>query len=349
MEGRVATDGHLFANQQWAYVETKQDTFVGACIDYMPDGMFIPFPSRVTVSEYPENVATIFPPKFKKSVLPAKVVKGEDHIPVITMGRPGAMYPIARPSDDAIWAMLESAQTIIRFALQDLGPVCIPKTKLPLPGLVWPAKTISVLASVIWERGVDVEIVLSNPASIPNGLPLTEACYGNGWSCVDVAAEIIRTIRDKYPEAQDAELRQKVQENLRVSFLREARGNRHPGLEKKEGPTIGMHAKHFIVDDVATYIGSQNLYICDLAEWGVVVDDEAATKKIMAEYWEPMWKVSYKPEDCNVDEVMDGLDIDRHTPGEVNPDDKLSAAAATGVVPSGDMYDEEDEEKKTDA
>ena len=69
----------------------------------------------------------------------------------------------------------------------------------------------------------------------------------------------------------------------------------------------------------------------------------------MAEYWEPMWKVSYKSEDCNVDEVMDGLDIDRHTPGEVNPDDKLSAAAATGVVPSGDMYDEEDEEKKTDA
>ena len=55
-----------------------------------------------------------------------------------------------------------------------------------------------------------------------------------------------------------------------------------------------MHAKHFIVDDVCTYIGSQNLYICDLAEWGVVVDDAEATKKIIREYWQPMWNISYK-------------------------------------------------------
>jgi len=31
--------------------------------------------------------------------------------------------------------------------------------------------------------------------------------------------------------------------------------------------TMGNHSKHFIVDDIATYIGSQNLYVCDLAEW----------------------------------------------------------------------------------
>ena len=46
-----------------------------------------------------------------------------------------------------------------------------------------------------------------------------------------------------------------------------------------------MHGKHFIIDDVALYIGSQNLYVCDLAEWGVVIDDEETTKRIMDEYW----------------------------------------------------------------
>merc|ERR1712194_206425 len=99
--------------------------------------------------------------------------------------------------------MMGSAKQIIRFGLQDLGPVCVPKTKLPLPGLTWPEKTFEMLAKVLYERGVDVEIVVSNPGSIPNSLSFTEACYGNGWTCVDVAAEIIRKIRDNYPEAKD--------------------------------------------------------------------------------------------------------------------------------------------------
>jgi phosphatidylserine/phosphatidylglycerophosphate/cardiolipin synthase-like enzyme len=136
---------------------------------------------------------------------------------------------------------------------------------------------------VIWERGVDVEIILSNPGSIPGGLAMTDACYGNGWSCVDVAAEIIKTIRKNYPDADDAALRKKVSENLRVSFIRQKRGQAYD-----DGKTIGMHAKHFIVDDVCTYVGSQNLYICDLAEWGVVIDDEASTLRIKKEYWDPM-------------------------------------------------------------
>lgn len=340
MEGRVATDGHIFANEQWLYVQRTQETCIGGCVDKMPDWMFMPFPSRVTVSEYPEGSAGIFPPQFVKSVLPASIKKEDDHVPVITMGRPGAMYYKDRPSDDAIWAMLESAQTIVRMALQDLGPVCVPGTKLPLPGLQWPAHTINVLASIIWEKGVDVEIILSNPGSIPGDLPMTEACYGNGWSCIDVAAEIIKTIKDKYPDATDPDLRKKVQDNLRVSFIRQARGNKY-----ENGKTIGMHAKHFIVDDVCTYIGSQNLYICDLAEWGVVVDDETSTKKIMDEYWKPMWEVSYNKEDCDVDKVMDSLEIDRHTAGEA-PADMSAAAASAGVMPSGakDYYDEEKKE-----
>jgi hypothetical protein len=40
------------------------------------------------------------------------------------------------------------------------------------------------------ERNVDVEITLSNPGSIPEDSKATEACYGNGWTCVDVASEI---------------------------------------------------------------------------------------------------------------------------------------------------------------
>jgi hypothetical protein len=37
------------------------------------------------------------------------------------------------------------------------------------------------IARVMWTRGVDIEIVLSNPGSIPGDLSPTEANYGNGW------------------------------------------------------------------------------------------------------------------------------------------------------------------------
>jgi phosphatidylserine/phosphatidylglycerophosphate/cardiolipin synthase-like enzyme len=305
IEGKIASDGHLYANEQWSFIENKQSTLGGFCVDKLPDCMELPVPIRVTVTEWPAGKAPIFPPKYKKSLHPQRT-RQEGDVPMISIGRYGSLLRSDRPSDDAIWAMLGSAQTIIRLAIQDLGPVCIPKTKIPLPGCVWPKETMTVLGRVIWERGVDVEIILSNPGSIPGGLALTEACYGNGWTCVDVAAEIIKTIRTNYPEADDAALRKKVAENLRVSYIRHKSGNKYD-----DGKTVGMHAKHFIVDDICSYTGSQNLYICDLGEWGVVVDHEAETQKIKEEYWDPMWKVSYDPTDCDVDAVMDGLDIDR--------------------------------------
>ena len=60
--------------------------------------------------------------------------------------------------------------------------------------------------------------------------------------------------------------------------------------------TLGMHAKHVIVDDIATYIGSQNLYNCNNAEWGIIVDSEEETKTLLKEYWIPMWDNSWGPE-----------------------------------------------------
>ena len=40
-----------------------------------------------------------------------------------------------------------------------------------------------------------------------------------------------------------------------------------------------------IVDDQAHYVGSQSLYDADLAEYGVIVDDQAATRQFIADYY----------------------------------------------------------------
>ena len=159
--------------------------------------------------------------------------------------------------------------------------MCIPGSKKALPGLVWPKTYLAAIGKAIYERGVDVEMVLSNPNSIPGGLGGTEANYGNGWSCVDVAAEIIKSIQKQYSNVDDSKLRAMVNDNLRICFMRHGKSPNY-----QDGKTIGLHSKHFIVDDTCCYIGSQNLYMCDLAEWGIVVDSEEEVKKIMNDYFD---------------------------------------------------------------
>ena len=63
---------------------------------------------------------------------------------------------------------------------------------------------------------------------------------------------------------------------------------------------ISNHAKLLIIDDTCFYTGSQNLYVCPLVDWGVIIDDAETTAKIMDEYWNPMWKASYNEHDCKV-------------------------------------------------
>lgn len=144
LEGGVANDAHYYANGQWAYIVKKQSTAWGRFVDRnISDSLDVPRMARVTVSEFPEAddlKAAEFPPSYKKKRLAVTAKRGpgtvqdDEFVPVITMGRYGAILKKARPSDDAFVAMLESAKHIIRFSLQDLGPVCLPKTKLALPG-----------------------------------------------------------------------------------------------------------------------------------------------------------------------------------------------------------------------
>ena len=54
---------------------------------------------------------------------------------------------------------------------------------------------LDALGEAIWKRGVDVEILLCNPGSVPGGAKgALAAAYGNGWTCVDVAAEVIKAM-----------------------------------------------------------------------------------------------------------------------------------------------------------
>jgi len=136
---------------------------------------------------------------------------------------------------------------------------------------------------------------------------------------------------DEYEEEDDAKLRKIVQENLRVTTLCvEGAAEKFPDEQ-----TIGNHAKFFVVDDLCYYVGSQNLYIADLAEWGLVIDSEEQTAKVLEEYWNPMWEQSYSPDKCDVDAVMDGLGVDRNGSSAEDASEEEKAAVALAKKRAG--------------
>lgn len=293
LEGAVATDGHLFANRQWKYIQRKQSSCWGHFVDkHVPDDWEVPRIHRVTVSEYPFHGAgaSEFPPLYDpvsnldiespklKAIKAAKdkllqtirssidTSESEDHqekgehihgnefdvnrgrgdgssIPILSIGRYRTIVHRDRPADDALVAMMDAAQSTIRLAIQDLGPMQIPGTSRPFPGTRWPKQYLNALARALWKRRVDIEIILSNPDSLPGHLDGPgEFVYGNGWAAHDVASEIIKAIRKqfRFKGVNDEDLYDRISNNLRICYLR-----RLPERSREYdcGQPIGLHGK----------------------------------------------------------------------------------------------------------
>lgn len=335
LQGDVAIQAHNFANKQWAFIQEKQSTIVGWVISKIGDDRWVPSRVRVTISEWPNRAAT-FAPAFNKESLPTQKDRSDDAaVPILSLGRYGKICgENARSSDYAFVAMFDAAQKSIRLLLQDVGPVNATVLGKKIIYKAWPKKLMRAWGRAMFERGVDVHIVLSNP-----GAGEERGNYSNGWSCEEVAAEIIKTMRDEFPGASNEEIKQKVVENLRVCYLKNKRGNTWEDENK-----VGLHSKFFIIDDMCTYVGSQNLYMFDLAEWGVAIDSEEMTGDILKTLWNPMWNCSQKDgSDCDPETVMKILDVNRGPNGKIS-DRKLASLEADidlNKLKKSDMYDGE--------
>eukprot|EP00746_Dinoflagellata_sp_MGD_P013350 gnl/MRDRNA2_/MRDRNA2_128822_c0_seq1.p1 gnl/MRDRNA2_/MRDRNA2_128822_c0~~gnl/MRDRNA2_/MRDRNA2_128822_c0_seq1.p1 ORF type:complete len:586 (-),score=117.70 gnl/MRDRNA2_/MRDRNA2_128822_c0_seq1:144-1901(-) len=333
-EGQVACDGHQFANTMWKFIHDK-DNWI---FEHMPDWMPGVLPVRVCMAHWPApDEQPEFPPQYERKYdqTVSDGLKEPGNIPMVTMGRYGAIHHMeTNPSDRGIVAALSCAKEVIRLSLQDLGPLTlpVPDENVPIPGGVWPVDYLQELAKAIFERDVRVEIILSNPHSVPGGMNPMLANYGNGWSCNDVASEITRQMVEIYPDALDADLVAAVTTNLKVTFMRSKKGSE----DWPDGQKLGNHAKFFIIDDICYYLGSQNLYIANLAEWGILIDDKQQTQKILQEYWNSAWENSYQESDTDVAEIMDGLGVERTAAPNADSETRaLALQAQYATVNSG--------------
>lgn len=137
------------------------------------------------------------------------------------------------------------------------------------------------------------------------------ASYGVGWTPKDVAQMAMWFLKygARYgfeSNLTDTQIQQVVCSNFTVTHVQYLRGEsewgptaRCPVQWDRKGQTMdcnanasrtmGGHNKLYFVDERAFYLGSQNLYPNNLAEWGVIVDDKLTTMELQAEFWEPLW------------------------------------------------------------
>eukprot|EP00928_Gymnodinium_smaydae_P020362 TRINITY_DN17870_c0_g1_i1.p1 TRINITY_DN17870_c0_g1~~TRINITY_DN17870_c0_g1_i1.p1 ORF type:complete len:645 (-),score=53.57 TRINITY_DN17870_c0_g1_i1:132-2066(-) len=317
LSGPVAIDGHYFANRLWKFVNLVNQYFLFLTLipKWVPCTPFT-LDARVMVSCYPSDLGMA--PKFTKlgmwrHRLCKQVPAPErfcptDASPIISIGRLGNLAPrIGNPSDEAFNVMLCAAKKSIMISQQDLGPFAAPTPFGPkaLPGTQWPDSYLDAIAKCLL-RGVIVQIVLSNPYSVPGDVSKLAANYGNGWRTVDVAAKIMEHVTHQANEKETLSIAsigcvlQRTLCNLHVAYISRTHSDNQGTTELR----IGNHAKFFMVDNRCFYLGSQNMYVANLAEWGLIVDDRCVAAEVLREYWAPMWQQASKNA-CGRDKILE--------------------------------------------
>jgi phosphatidylserine/phosphatidylglycerophosphate/cardiolipin synthase-like enzyme len=123
---------------------------------------------------------------------------------------------------------------------------------------------------------VDVHVVLSEPgAKTAAGGP-----YSFGTTLADIVAEMRRVIGDRALTGR-----------MRLAPLRFSPSGdhwSHRGVDLK----IINHAKFWMVDNRAFYVGSDNLYPHNLQEFGYVIESATVAQEALTAYWEPLWRFS---------------------------------------------------------
>jgi phosphatidylserine/phosphatidylglycerophosphate/cardiolipin synthase-like enzyme len=221
-------------------------------------------------------------------------------VPVLSVGRSGNsqspyywfptlgsyLSPFTEPSDEALIKLVSLAQRTVRMSIQAFQVVWGDM-------MGWNPGLLFAMADAL-NRGVSIDVVASNPGALAGGLGKTEAPY-DGNSPQDVNAKIIETLTGRLG-LQDAAAQQIVSQRLRVANIRYSTDATYPGNVQ-----IGNHAKSFIVDDSAFYIGSQNMYVCNLNEFGYIVEDATAAQAYLDNYWTHLWNSSKSTLTTSVD------------------------------------------------
>lgn len=140
----------------------------------------------------------------------------------------------------------------------------------------------AALAERILTGHVQVDVVVTDDK---------ESYYSTGISIERTYQEIKSAVLHRNPKFNETE----INKRLRIAPLRALDSMNDGWIYRDEQNHIydrkpyANHAKIYIIDDKAFYVGSHNLYACDLQEFGYFIEDEEQTRVLLNEYWNELW------------------------------------------------------------
>lgn len=209
---------------------------------------------------------------------------------ILSLGRMGLGLwqlpdPKANPSDSArVWAV-KLAQRTFRLSQQDLVHVVAGFRPYFFAELAW---------ALI--RGVHVFAVISGDGAT--------SADGDQYSMLGIrkTAAFLKMAVKMHPKGpkDEPELCRLLSERMHLAPLRftDKPPGKWSGVYKgiKREVTPANHAKVYIVDDSAFYVGSDNAYNHDLQEYGYLVEGESETRAFLTDYWDKLWFYSGREE-----------------------------------------------------
>ena len=186
------------------------------------------------------------------------------------------VFPFQEPSDEVFPQLISQAQTSIRMSLQAFWI----QTDI-IYG--WYEEMFLQMAKAL-QRGVTINIVLSNVGAVAGGQSSLSAPYPGNYPLSIQAKMFLKLVRLNMTINDAMKM---IANQFHVASFRYSAEDTYPDNVK-----IPNHAKTFIVDDTVFYIGSQNLYIANLSEFGYLVEDSTLAQDYVAKYWTPLWKYS---------------------------------------------------------
>ncbi|HTR87672.1 MAG TPA: hypothetical protein VMI56_24540 [Reyranella sp.] len=269
LSGPAAASAAHFADKLWDYVCAHADKAPAIAV--------------VSWNAGREVGGCIAPP----ALSPAKPAK--EGVPILGVGRlaAGITKDFTDQSGLARDLMLASAHHSIRIVQQDLG------FGLFRADTLFPDSTIDRLVDFLRRKEGDIYIVLSNYDAVGN----SGSIYSNGVTLAQLALHLRDAVQERIyrrdplkryegrggPDPTNALLCSRVH----LAPLRFG-----PDSEWPSGRPFANHAKFWMIDERAFYIGSDNMYPVNLQEYGYIVADHKAAQELTDAYWTPLWEWS---------------------------------------------------------
>lgn len=227
------------------------------------------------------NTTAAYPDGGDRCVAPfatrVPAVRGGGSKRAIAVGRLGNRGD--NPGDDALVALVDAAKGSVKISQQDVAP--IKRAGLTLG--TWNYPLFDAINRAVF-RGVDVDIVVSNEGAFAGAKASLANSYFNGFTIADVwNVALTRAVATQEAASGKPDPTLALCKHLRMMYFRSS-----TSPTWASGTPQANHAKNILVDDRAFYVGSQNVYKANLAEFGVIVDDSVAAGELVKSYWTPL-------------------------------------------------------------